>query len=86
MTFEWKTIQTKGEKLHRSDHTANICGNHLYLFGGADIEEESTDDLWALDMSNFLYLNIMRNKISADFKWKKLNPVAGEKPSKKYYE
>lgn len=82
MTFEWKTIQTKGQKLHRSDHTANICGDHLYLFGGADIEEESTDELWVLDLSNFIYRH-NENNISVDFKWRKLNPVAGEKPGKK---
>lgn len=69
LTFEWKKIQTKGQKFHRSDHTANIYGNRLYLFGGADIEEESTDELWVLDLT--------------DFKWIKLNPV-GEKPEDRY--
>lgn len=51
LNFKWEVLKTKGgEHLHRSDHTANILGNYLYLFGGADKEEESTNELWMLDI------------------------------------
>lgn len=70
----WKIVDTgTGEKPYRSDHTANINGNYLYMFGGADKREESVDELWLLSLGNSMVY-------SDKFTWARLSTSSTAKP------
>jgi len=48
---EWEILKTKGdEKIHRFGHSANIYENSMYVFGGVDQEQQSSNQLWQLDL------------------------------------
>lgn len=54
LSVEYKTLKTKkGSDLHRMWHTANIVEGNMYVFGGKSKKQETTNELWKLDLSNF---------------------------------
>lgn len=54
LSGEYKILQTKNAgSLHRMWHTANILEGNMYVFGGKSKQQETTNQLWRLDLSIF---------------------------------
>lgn len=70
---KFKLEEKTSNKLHfkwRRNHTADIIGHHMVIYGGIDDEDRVLDDLWALD------LNFTLKWIMADTKGMRLKPLA----------
>lgn len=51
ITIDFQNIETEGnEDLFRYSHSAVIYQDTLWVFGGADKQRKSTNDLWKLDL------------------------------------
>jgi len=50
----WYELKAKGKLPNkRSYHSAVVYDGKLYIYGGEDIKEGRSDDLWSLDLEAF---------------------------------
>ena len=55
---KWKQAQTSKGPQGRSNHSAVIFGDHMYVFGGTSDEGEKLSDLWMLDLRTYHWTEI----------------------------
>jgi len=66
LSFNIQQIEMKEQDPRRSDHSAQVSGDKMYIFGGVDPQGRASDELWSLDLK--------------DLKWTKC-PQKGAIPS-----
>jgi len=68
--IEWKVKETQGEQqFFRASHSAHICNNKMYVFGGWDKIGQSSKQLWSLDLENYNWEQLELKKDITEGLW-----------------
>ncbi|OMJ77866.1 hypothetical protein SteCoe_22467 [Stentor coeruleus] len=58
-TEKWKQAKISNGPEPRSNHSAIIYRDHMYIFGGTSDEGEKLNDLWRLDLRTYAWENVV---------------------------
>jgi len=48
----------------RRNHIAEIVGDHMFIYGGIDEDGKYLNDMWILDLTNFIWAKVHTNNWS----------------------